>query len=294
MATTAFIFFHYGNIPRYLRYAMQMTRVSNPQTRCILICDQPEAIQLDGVEAYPLTRFTSPKLEAFRDAYVHVSIFEEKYERFVLERWFQIDLVRRELGIDHVILIDSDVLVFRNVDSLIKEAPPGAVAINGHSPHFSLIRDSFDDFLDYIINAYSDKENVARGRRKAQEAKDAGTIWTLGEMTIILEYLYLYRDMVCYPSEIGGGYICTNIHVPEGFSHINVGRRSRKKVFWARENERLIPYFQRESGERVPAFTIHCQGKAKQLMTWTSRIESMKFLSPAMQLALVQRQFNAA
>ena len=82
-----FLFFHYGNLPKYLHNAIEQVRVFNPQAEILLITEDAE--EVSALEPFVIVHrrtaeFPSPELDLFRQTYRHISCFKEKYERFVL------------------------------------------------------------------------------------------------------------------------------------------------------------------------------------------------------------------
>ena len=108
-----FVFFHYGGVPDYLKYAIESARYFNNESRIILVNDSNSIMPKHWkIEAYDLRRFATPALSDFRSVYVHISVFKERYERFVLERWFLLDELRKQLDCGHTVALDSDLMVF--------------------------------------------------------------------------------------------------------------------------------------------------------------------------------------
>jgi hypothetical protein len=72
-----------------------------------------------NIRHHEMSEFPSRELGSFRRTYRHISCFKERYERFVLERWFVTETIRR-LRPDRVyIMQDSDVAVFGDASELL-------------------------------------------------------------------------------------------------------------------------------------------------------------------------------
>lgn len=262
-----FLFFHYGGTPIYLRYAIEHVRMFNPRAEICLVAEKPgEARELDrhGVRLLSTADLPSAGLDRFRESYRHISCFKEKFERFVLERWFMAENLRRERPDRVYIMQDSDVAVFGDASKLLPLLPDCPIALSGPNPHFTFVRGPLGDFLDFILGYYADEERLANAQKLYEERRNSDDIYNLGEMTLLFEFLEKSRTMQMFDTDTPHGYVDTNLHMPESFDHMCLRRRPRKKVLWCREGDRLIPYFLRQ-GNPVRAFVVHFQGPGKRV-----------------------------
>jgi hypothetical protein len=262
-----FLFYHYGKIPRYLRNAIEQVRIFNPQAEIMLITDGIEDVSMlkpFGVRRHEMTDFPSPELETFRRTYRHISCFKERYERFVLERWFVTETVRRQRPERTYIMQDSDVAVFGDATLLLPLLPNCPIALSGNNPHFTFVRGDISAFLHFILDFYVDEEKLAESLTMHRDRRRAPQIFNRGEMQFLFEYRDKQEDMRVYKTDTPAGYIDVNLHIPEGFEFMQLRRRPRKKVVWKNEDHTVVPYFLR-SGSHVRAFLIHFQGPGKRV-----------------------------
>ena len=289
-----FVFFHYGGIPRYLRASIESVRFFNPDARILLVCDsRPLFSERLQIEVYGLERFASAELEAFRKAYIHVSVFPEKYERFVLERWFLLETMVNTLGLGHTVVLDSDVMVFCRADGLFEQIPDKPFSMNSMSPHFTLIRSSVQSFLNHIMSRYGDIAYIARARERFAEARAKGGLQNLGEMEFVAEHMNDGREACPYPTLLREGHVDGNIHLPDRYETVKVGRRRRKKVFWKFEEGKYLPFFREgETGLLVPAAILHFQGGSKRLIQRFNPLDRPPVLPPSVRLPYLHFLFN--
>lgn len=262
-----FLFFHYGKIPRYLSHAIEHVRIFNPDVEIYLITDtitDTSMLNRFGVRKSRMQDYSSASLTQFKKSYHHISCFKEKFERFVLERWFVTETIRRENPDRIYVMQDSDVAVFGSVKELLPFIPNAPIALSGYNPHFTFIRGDLSGFLTFLLNYYADEARLAEAERKFKIQKNTSDIFNLGEMQFLLEYLEIQEDMLMYHTDTPHGYVDCNIHRPEGFNCLQLRRRPRKKVFWQLEGGRAIPYLQR-GDELVRAFILHFQGPGKRV-----------------------------
>jgi len=269
-----FLLFHYGGIPRYLHNALEHIRVFNPRAEICLTTEG--AVDLRpmshmGIRHQRIEDFPSPELELFKQRYRHISCFKEKYERFVLERWFVTETMRRQRPDRTYIMQDSDVAVFGDASKLLPLLPDCPIVMSGPNPHFTFVRGSIDEFLRFILDYYADEERLASARQLFEERRDSDDIYNLGEMTLLFEFLEKSNSMQMFDTDTPHGYVDTNLHMPERFDFMQLRRRSRKKVRWSMAEGKLIPWFL-ENGQPKRAFLVHFQGPGKRVFYRFNRL----------------------
>jgi hypothetical protein len=262
-----FLFFHYGKVPGYLKYAIDHVRIFNPDVEIILVTDginDVSALLQFGIRHHDISEFPSDELEIFKQSYQHISCFNERYERFVLERWFVTETIRCQASDRNYIMIDSDVAVFGDASMIVPSLPDCPIALSGNNPHFTFVRGSISSFLRFILDFYNDEDRLAKSKKRHESHKKSSQIYNLGEMTFLSEFMLQSRDMQKYPTDTPSGYVDVNIHIPEGFNYMQLRRRTRKKVYWMIEKKHLIPYF-KKGNEHIRAFILHFQGPGKRI-----------------------------
>jgi hypothetical protein len=269
-----FLFFHYGKLPQYLHNAIEQVRVFNPEAEILLITEDVEEVPELGpfnIVHRRTAEFGSAELDLFRQVYRHISCFKEKYERFVLERWFMTETIRQQLPDRTYIMQDSDVAVFGDAAQLLPLLPDCPIAMSGPNPHFTFIRGSIDEFLQFILDYYADEERLMVARNLFEERRNSANIYNLGEMTLLFEFLEKSKSMQMFDTDTPHGYVDTNLHMPEGFDFMQLRRRPRKRVRWKIEEGLVVPYFLR-SGQATRALIVHFQGPGKRVFYRFNRI----------------------
>ncbi len=290
-----FLFYHYGKIPRYLRNATEHVRIFNPQAEIILITDgigDVSMLKPFGIRHHEMSEFSSEELKTFRCTYRHISCFKERYERFVIERWFITETIRRQRPERLYIMQDSDVAVFGDASKLLPLLPDCPIALSGNNPHFTFVGGDISGFLRFILAFYADEVRLAESIRRHEEKRKASQIYNLGEMQFLYEFMQASSDMQKFPTDTSAGYVDVNLHIPEGFEFIQLRRRPRKKVFWKKEGAKVIPYF-RKGGQFVRAYLVHFQGPGKRVffrfngLSWSTNPFRLKALNMLFQNRLL-------
>ncbi|MEK0445169.1 MAG: hypothetical protein RLZZ399_490 [Verrucomicrobiota bacterium] len=290
-----FVFFHYGAVPHYLKCAIESARFFNPDARIILVCDSlPHLAPEWKVERYNLERFATPALAAFQKVYVHISTFRERYERFVLERWFLLDELRRQLECGPTITLDSDLMVFQPCAPLFEQFGDKSFAMQGYSPHLTFVRSPMHGFLEHIMRRYTDPAYLALARERFREARSRGGLRNLGEMEFVAEYLQdPSHDVHAFGTTLLQGHSDTNINVPDGCMSRKIRRRHRKRVFWEYRDGVYIPSLRDlHTQAKIPVVNLHFQGPAKKLMRRFNLVGSRPILPPDLRCKYFEWVFN--
>jgi hypothetical protein len=262
-----FLFFHYGRIPGYLSHSIEHVRAFNPDAEIRLITDGiKDTSRLDRfhVRKFQIEEFQSEALQQFKEVYRHISCFDEKFERFVLERWFVTETIRKSNPDQIYVMLDSDVAVFGDVRALMENLPDCPISMGGDNPHFTFIRKSISDFLEFIMGVYNDPETLSASREMHLRQRSASAIYNLGEMEFLDLYMKKSKNMQNYDQQTLAGYVDANIHRTEGFDSLKLRRRQRKIVVWRQEDGVNIPYF-KKGDALVRAFLLHFQGPGKRV-----------------------------
>ena len=116
------IFSHYGYTP-YLDYTLGCAAKTNPNVRKVLLGDGRNKAVADrnGWEHFLYSDFLSPNHERFHDIFKpirgNLSAPNDKWLKFVFERWLHIDGFIRSEGINRFWHFDSDTMIVRNLEN---------------------------------------------------------------------------------------------------------------------------------------------------------------------------------
>jgi hypothetical protein len=240
----------------YLEPVLRQIRLFNPDNRICLISDESTS-RYNIVEHFYIDHYTEG-LQEFQKVYQHMSINPYDYELFCFQRWFVIrDFVRKE-GFTHFLCLDSDVLLYCNVDEVFNQYLKYDFTIcKVMGPCFSLFnKESIDKLCDYMLFLYTDKGALERLRLFYKDVVYGGVC----DMTALTWY---QKDIsnnvidIIYPSS--GACFDGNISDPMGFEM----SKSRKRIYWI-DN---LPYGKyMEDGSLIRFYGLHLQGGAKHEM----------------------------
>lgn len=255
MENIPIIIVHKGN-SFYLEPVLRQIRLFNPQNRICLISDSSTDIY-DFIEHYNIDQYMEGANE-FAEIYVHMSINPFNYELFCFQRWFVIRDFIRSQRMEYFLCLDSDVLLYCNVDEIFSKY---------HSYDFTICKEmgpcfsSFNNFsieklCNYMNYLYTDSQAFERLEDFYKNVVDGGVC----DMTALAWYQKEISDNVIdivYP--VNNACFDGNISDPMGFET----KKGKKKIYW-RDN---LPYGKNlEDGSFVQFYGLHLQGGAKHSM----------------------------
>jgi len=234
----------------YLEPVLCQARKSNPDSHIYLISDE-STNHYDFIEHINISDyFTSA--EEFKKVYVHMSINPYHYELYCFLRWFVIlDFVTKH-NISHFLCIDSDVMLYCNVDEVFgKWIDYDMTTCQIIGPQYTLFnKDSLKKFCKYIYDHYAEKDGL-------EEVRYWHTKGGISDMKFFMYYSEQPNIRVFDTAQvIDGTCFDYNMKIPQGFE--KKGRL--KKLYW-RDG---IPYCKSvNSGEYIRMNGLHFQGGVK-------------------------------
>jgi hypothetical protein len=254
------IFVHKGN-PFYLKHALEQARIFNPDNPIYLIGDNSNK-NFKKIEHYPLNDFFE-SAQTFQKIYKHQSPNSYDYELFCFQRWFIIKDFIEKKGITCFLYLDSDVLIYCNVDTVFSDYLDFDFTICDHkAPCTTLFnKESLTRFCDFINELYSKKnyldilESRYTGGFTKNKDEEGNSDMTAFELYQIykapkVKELTNIKDNTCFDN---------NINVTSNF----VAEKGIKKIYWIndRPHAKLI-----ETQTLILFYSLHFQGKAKHNM----------------------------
>lgn len=191
---TAILFLHWGNAQEclHLNLAAIQARLWNPHAKIYVLADAAarESLTLPGVEVVPLEDYHTAA-ESFRCHYVHFSVNRPAYTRFNIERWFIMRDFVRQHGLQRILHLDSDVLLYDDVEAagqqfeecdLTLSWPSTSQVPNssGHSSYFNL--HALEEFCAFVEAAYADPATIEAFENRVAGRRANGGVYNIGDM----------------------------------------------------------------------------------------------------------------
>lgn len=287
---------HFG-YSDYLEFSLRQAAFSNPSSPIVLIGDR----HVNGVEFISANSFNRSS-DAFSEVYRHLSTNRYLFELRCFQRWFVLRDVARSRGWTEVLVCDSDVLVFGNLEREIRSRVTTEYvgmtitqsqtafrwSASGHTSYWTI--DALDDFCDFCLSLYTDTSMFNRLLEKWEHDQAAGRGGGICDMTA----LYLFAEQVDKGRVLNllqvhdGSVVDLRISTGENFLENEYITSNGMKSLTFRDS---IPYGRKtDSGEVIRFVTLHFQGKTKHLMYQLYQGPSFS----AMKMIYLKRKMYAA
>ena len=255
------VVFCHDSRPKFLVTAIGNAESTNHEVFCI--SNEPEALVAD------------PEFSIFMNLYEHLSPNSEKFERLCFYRYFALRKFLREEGLAAAFLVDSDVLILRNLGGLLREIENKgcdvALSIPDErdpilaeaSPHLSFWRIStLESFIQYMLRQY--ECNVGELQEIVKEKKKRRIRSGISDMTLLFMWSMSVNGVFNVAVATAAGVVDHNINVKNN-AEMNeyIGFCGGKRIY-ERNNSLYIK--SRAKGRCVPLLALHFQGRSKQLM----------------------------
>lgn len=251
------IIVHKGN-PFYLKFVLKQIRLYNPNNRICLISDYSTKNKYDFVEHYDWRNY-SVGASTFEKIYIHMSSNTYEFELICFQRWFIVRDFIRAHGLTHFLCLDSDVLLYCNIDKVYSRYFQYDFTIgDGGLPHCSLFNnESIDKLCNYITALYSVESNLIRLKSYYKIFEIKSLLGGVCDMTALLWYQTDISDNVINISlPFNGSCFDNNISSPDSFEM----KKGKKKIYW-KEN---LPHGKLlDSNSFIQFNCIHLQGRTK-------------------------------
>lgn len=255
---TPIVIIHKGD-SEYLPATLLQLRHSNPETPVYLIGDDGNKKYQSFISHYELNEFFETAA-AFRKIYVHFSTNGYEFELFCIQRWFVLNDFMKAKNLSHCLYLDSDVLVFCDVDTVQKTLSHYGMTVTGISAHTNFINDKnvLSDFCGFIWNLYSDNKAEAKLRERYEEFLKHHPKGGISDMTLFTDY------RKAWPQKIGDLAVIRNSSVFDITLDTVFEYESDagfKKIIW----NNSIPFVKHlQRGDMICFHTLHFQGKCKK------------------------------
>lgn len=269
METLPILLVHTGN-PYYLRPILKQARFFNPNNRLCLISDAstrgiPEA------EHFMIDDYASSARE-FEKVYQHLSINTRQFELFCFQRWFYIKEFAASQGFSHFLCIDSDFLLFEQVDRFFSGYEGYDYTVCGESgPICTLFNtESIERFCRFCLELYTVPQYLSSLQETYRDMVSRHQIGGICDMTAFKWYKKYVSDNVIDIAIPHNG-VCMDHRIRSSFgfemdeTHPDLLGNIAKKIYW-KDDRPYGKYL--ATGELVRFAGIHLQGGAKRMLPY--------------------------
>lgn len=256
MKKISLVFVHNGK-SSYLKEVVTQAYNFNKDADIYLLGDE-ENIDLPFVKHYMIDQY-SESSKQFEKVYEHMSSNHYEFELRCFRRWLIINEFIKEKSLEYILCLDSDVLLFCNVDKIFNHFLKYDYTISRqYSPHVTLFsRESLDKFCRYLIELYTQKDFLEKLRMRYNGFITNNKPGGICDMTAFFLYKCDISDNIKELSEISTEFFFDgNMNDGDGFEM----KDGIKKIYWKNE----LPYAKNtDSGRYIRFYALHFQGEAK-------------------------------
>lgn len=266
--TLPIVVVHTGNQP-FLKTCLKQAKKYNE--RVVLLGTE----HYDFCECYDLQPYNEG-ISEFNKVYKVRSTNGINYEKFCFFRWFFIRNFMREMKIEEVFAIDSDVLLYDNMEEIMKKRNPDKLPtmnllqeqepyqMNASLGNNHITIDFIEKFIEFLMKNQNHLEVVNKWEHHKQNKKKGG----IADMT----YFYLYSTMfpvvnLAEPKE--DGTFNSNIRLAHNYKKNEFQTEIVDKLeikFIRFENEKPMSWRNKSEPLKTKFYNLHFQGESKRLM----------------------------
>lgn len=240
----------------YLEAVLRQARSFNPNSSIYLISDDTTN-HYHFIEHVNISEYQA-LANKFKCVYKHLSINPYHYELFCFLRWFIILEFVTTRNIEHFLCLDSDVLLYCNVDQVFSKWSNSDLTIcQPNGPQYTLFKkSSLQKFCDFMLSYYTEEGKF----NQLQEWHKQISFGGICDMTFFKYFAKLPGVQVIDTSrDVDESCFDVNMQVSQGFEM--QGRV--KKIYWKNN----LPYGKKISnGKWIRFNALHFQGGVKHVM----------------------------
>jgi hypothetical protein len=260
MENTTILFIHKGD-SWYLSYALKQAKKSNPHANIILLGDDSNTKYSNIVKHFYITEYFEAA-QQLALIYKHFSTTGYDHELFCIQRWFIMLELANALNIDHIMLVDTDVLLFQDINIFLNNIKVDYEFSQGITNPMGFVffksRENLKKMCDYIFDFYSTSDGIEVLTQMFSNWKIENAVGGVSDITFF--YLYKIKYPNCYMNfelpPIEGNAFCFSLE-----SSYYIRNRDGYIVIKWIDN---IPYATLLTGEKVSVMGIHCFGLQKR------------------------------
>ncbi|MDP4201291.1 MAG: hypothetical protein Q8861_01230 [Bacteroidota bacterium] len=236
--------------------------MSNPQANIYLIGDTSNSHH-KNIHHHLISDYSN-NANSFAAIYKHFSKANHDYELFCIQRWFVLQEFMIKNGIEDALLLDTDVLIFLEVEGFIKNITKDFQLTRGHNGSMGFVYwkklSDLTCFCNFVMELYSQKESIAILRKAYEDFVTVSNVGGVSDMTLLDKYIEIHPNSL-FNIEIpplNGQTFVTAFDSPV----FKLNKKGFVDISWVKR----IPYATTIENERVAVIGIHCYGLQKKYL----------------------------
>nr|WP_320136355.1 hypothetical protein [uncultured Amphritea sp.] len=272
----------------FVPLSFSSTVKSNPDTNVYFLnVNDNYSVSTPGIIDVDVRGFYSKACGPIRKSYKHLSTNQPDFELFCMERFFVIKEFMKKEKIDKAFLVETDVLIFENLNDFLN-AEGGIDSSKNYLSErkcisFGFITISYlEYYCDFITDCYNDDEKFNKIKAYYQRYREKGNSGGICDMTFC-DYINngAYGAKKEYKVSNISDFFCSesgDVSVFDSFIGRDFILNYEKKIIMTEsyiDNKRIKkvvvsggkPFIKFTDGSSVKLASLHCQGNAKKLMS---------------------------
>jgi len=252
------ILIHKGN-SSYIFNTLYQLKQTNPLVHIYLLGTIESMVYKPHVEHMLIDSF-SEEATQFAGLYKHYSTNSKSFELMCIQRWFVLKAFMIQKNIQRCLYLDSDVLVYDDVQRLSETYAHAGMTLCGISGHTNFIdKEVLVDFCGFVQDSYTDKNLLDQLEKHYTAFVAKHGAGGVSDMTLLSNYAennpQKVENTYCY---MGLPTFDPSLEVGEEYFEMEHGKK--KVIFKDR-----IPYGLLKQGQKeVLFYTLHFQGAASK------------------------------
>jgi hypothetical protein len=282
------IFIHNRNND-YLPISLWKVRQSNPDSEIILIGDGQNA-HFSAIVKHVHKKDYSVAANAFAKKFKNFSTNPFDFELICLQRWMILEEYLKANQIENCLYIDSDVLLFDQIESDAKRFSAYGMTVAGISGHCNFISGTatLSSFCRFIENAYKDQNAIQILDDKYKIFRQTHPAGGISDMTFFTEFREANPGKVL---DIAEPLDAKMFDITITYTKDTIESNGIKVLTWNQGR----PYTKNLNNEVIEMRSLHFQGDSKKYMLQMANIQDFTFsclLQTNKFIILIQKIWN--
>ena len=189
------VLIHKGNNP-YIYNTLYQLRKSNPLVNVYLIGTKESAVY-NALAEHVAIEDLFDEAQEFSKIYKHYSTNSAEFELICIQRWFVLKTFMKKKGIQRCLYMDTDVLVYEDVQILSEKFSHVGMTICGISGHTNFVDlATLIKFCDSIIDIYSQTDSVDFLEQYYNDYLAKNAAGGVSDMTLLTKYAHDHPSAV--------------------------------------------------------------------------------------------------
>lgn len=223
---------------KYLVYTLKKLKETNKNANIFLISDKEYKEYSKYSIFVDIKKVTKEESINFKNKYIHLGKSNPNYEMFCMQRWIILKDFMKEYNLNECFHIDSDILVFSNLDEALKPFFEYNISLAHNLALTMYIRDItiLEEFSKYLLFKYTDEKeiNKLKDMYYNTDRVNDGVAGSISDMDLSRDFFSYYNLPIGNLSNIENDSIFDSaiVYGDPDFEMIKKEKYKMKKIFF--------------------------------------------------------------